>query len=186
MENSDLEMLRLILDGQEAGMCALIVRYVHDLRRILISRFPKVAWQDIEDAIQETLIDTWKLADRAIQYNSLGGWLLSCAENKLKDILRKPSKRYESQTADPYILELYWQNKCAQALSAKSQHQLNLIANAVDQLSPLERRVFDDDLMNGGRPAVELADEFGTSQNSVIKARCTGRARIKKLLGLSN
>ena len=131
----EYELLTSLVQGDRAAFDDIYRQYFHSVycNAIKITRDKTAA----EDVVQEVFITLWEKRDTISLEKSIGGWLFVSCYNKSVNLLRK--KLRESAACKELV------TPDMDSMSDEEQFglQWQLLENAMAQLSPQKRKVFE-------------------------------------------
>lgn len=162
--HTEKELLLLIAEGNEEAFRKLFSIYIPFLQPSIKKLVKDPAM--VDDILQEVFLRIWVYRDKLPAIESPRSWVLRIAYNRAFTWLGKQEKN----AARPVSMEID-----LQAASTETEEQLafqalkDLLAKAVDQLPPQQRRIY---LLsrNSELNMQEIADQLGISVHTVKNA----------------
>jgi RNA polymerase sigma factor (sigma-70 family) len=175
----DACIIHWMRSGDDRGPRWLLQRHAGRVLDHLRRRFPSFDEQQRHDVLVDALLVVRDTFDPA--RGTLGGWLVFLAHQQAINRLRGIRSLGVQVPLDDTALAVVDLPPDARA---EQDDQLAGVRSALDQLSPLERRVIDADLEAGmAANARVLARQFGTSERSIYAARTRARRKLSQRLG---
>lgn len=101
------KLVKRAKQGDKDAFSELILYYKDDLYKVARSRFGKQE-DDLNDAVQETIIAAFSSIDKLKKVSSFKGWLMKILINKCNDIYRKrflyENISFESNECENYLI----------------------------------------------------------------------------------
>ncbi len=131
--------------------------------------------EDFEDYYQEVCLQIWRSKDRFRGDSKWSTWIYRLSLNICLTLIKKKKKNRQHHTSD-YSL----QDKITEDSRAFSDESLNLLYDAIRQLSKIDRAVIL--LYLEEKPNKEIAEIIGTTPNNIGVRVNRIKERLKKLL----
>jgi RNA polymerase sigma-70 factor (ECF subfamily) len=131
--------------------------------------------EDFEDYYQEVCLQIWRSRDKFRGDSKWSTWIYRLSLNICLTLIKKKKKNRQHHTSD-YEL----QHKAIEDNQAFSDESLNLLYEAIKQLSEIDRAVIL--LYLEEKPNKEIADIIGTTPNNIGVRVNRIKERLKKLL----
>lgn len=126
---------------------------------------------DVEEVVQDTFVTCWRKADSIeLPDSSLLPWLLVTCRNMALNLNRMRAKHATDELSDDLPVSEH---------DHEARDRLRWVMEAINDLSPLDRRVCEVCLIDG-RSYVEAAIETGISVGAVRQRVARSRARLRK------
>ena len=176
----------------------LLRRDPEGLRRLLADYGGKVTWwlrrefsralgdPEVEEALYAAAHRAWtQIATHDPARGTLRGWFYTIARRSaLKILQREKRQRHEPLSVEPAsgIQDLLAPSDVRRPEPRDRRFLADLEA-CIFLLAPMQRRVVEADLRAGGiADASELAEELGTTQNSIYVSRSNARKALRRCL----
>ncbi|MBV4360503.1 RNA polymerase sigma factor [Pinibacter aurantiacus] len=153
-------LLQELAQGSSSAFDKLYYRYYEPVRLniLKIVRDETVA----DDILQEVFISLWQKREKFSSYEKIGGWLFVTSYNRSLNYLRNLSaERLRQKTAKIVDISRDWPLE-----NSSQEMQLQLLEEAIAQLPPQRRRVFELCRFEG-KSYDEAATELSISKNTV-------------------
>lgn len=164
-------LLKQLAQGSASAFDQLYYRYYEPVRLniLKITRDETIA----DDILQEVFILLWEKREKFASYEKIGGWLFVTSYNRSLNHLRKLSaERLRQATSKIIDISRDW------PLEDSSQEaQFKLLEEAIAQLPPQRRRVFELCRFEG-MSYEEAAAELSISKNTVKEHLARSRESI--------
>ncbi|WP_164974071.1 RNA polymerase sigma factor [Filimonas effusa] len=177
-EYNELELLKLIADGDENAFREFFVRYREKLYSFVF-RITKSA-HATEELVQDIFLKCWTNRQAFSAVSNPDGYLFFMARNKSIDYLRKLAN-------ESAMLEKVWKNIAASRNSTEEhinmQEVRGIIDSALEQLTPQRRTVFHLSRYEGlthRQIAERLQLSEGTIRNIISEVLQHVRTRLKQ------
>ncbi|MCU7552564.1 sigma-70 family RNA polymerase sigma factor [Chitinophagaceae bacterium LB-8] len=172
LENYHTEslLLRQLSQGSAAAFDELYYRYYEPVRLNIL----KITRDDAvtDDILQEVFICLWEKREKFASYEKISGWLFVTSHNCALNYLRNLSvERLRQKTLAKVDEMTHWPLE-----DAYQEMQLRLLEEAIAQLPPHRRRVFELCRFQGksyDETATELAISKNTVKDHLARARET-------------
>ncbi|MBO7100585.1 MAG: sigma-70 family RNA polymerase sigma factor [Bacteroidales bacterium] len=128
---TDIELMQLVVKGDETALSTLIERYRERLYRLAYSLLGDSA---AEDAVQETFIRLWTRARRYNPRHSLATWLYTLCCRRCYDELRRRRRHHEALMQLP--------ENMTEVSSMEADELLVLLSQVTATLPPKQRIVY--------------------------------------------
>lgn len=165
---SDLELVNLVLSGNDIAFTYLVNRYKDSLRRLFEQRLDGVS--DSDDLLQETFIKVYINLHRYDATYTFGQWIYTIARNTFVDFVRK---RHNDISIDEKFAPPASDtpNPEESVINLQERHQLE---NCLHQLSPryqqlITMRFFEE--YSYEEIAEKLSIPMGTVKTQIYRAR---------------
>ncbi len=169
-------MLRKMRSGDEAGLEALMERYIPYVSAIVWNILrTSMTPEDAEEVVSDVFLAAWKQA-ADIKSGYAKAWLGAVARNKAKTKLRQMGRELPLEED---ILELPDENTPVTA--AEKAEERKLVRKAVDQLGEPDREIFLRHYYYA-QSVKEISQEMRLNESTVKTKLRRGRMRLKTIL----
>ena len=180
MKNSDADMIRRTLEGDQHAFTALVEKYQKQVHAL--------AWQKIGDfhiaqeIAQDTFLTVYEKLETLTHHSQLAGWLYVVTNNKCKNWHRKKRLALQSlETTDPVEIEeaYYSEFMMKERENAAHQKRRAIVQKLLSQLKESERTIVNLYYI-AEMPCEEIGRFLGMSPNTVRSKLHRARNRLKK------
>jgi RNA polymerase sigma factor (sigma-70 family) len=180
----DPATVALLQKGDQRGLRQLLEDHGGLVRERLRRRFPRVLDDsELDEALNLATIQVWRAAstyDPAI--GPLRAWFSVIANNCALKLLAQ-RKRAGFTLGHDLDQEEATRAPAAAALSSARQRLMSDTLACLERLPPLQRAILQADLAAGGTaPAAALAEQLGTTHNSIYVSRLKGLRSLRRML----
>jgi len=131
--------------------------------------------EDFEDYYQEVCLQIWRSRDRFRGDSKWSTWIYRLSLNICLTLIKKKKKNRQNSTSD-YVIP----NHVSEDNQAFSEESLNLLYDAIRQLSEIDRAVIL--LYLEEKQNTEIAEIIGTTPNNIGVRVNRIKERLKKIL----
>ena len=180
MKNSDADMIRRTLEGDQQAFTALVEKYQKQVHAL--------AWQKIGDfhiaqeIAQDTFLTAYRKLETLTHHSQLAGWLYVITNNKCKNWHRKKRLALQSlEETDPVEIEeaYYSEFMMKERENAANQKRRAIVQKLLSQLKESERTIVNLFYI-AEMPCEEIGRFLGMSPNTVRSKLHRARNRLKK------
>lgn len=177
---SNIELVRLLKNGDMAAFDAIYNRYCHKLHGFVL-RYLKQE-QDAEGIVQEVFIKIWEARAKIDVYASFESFLFTIAYNSTMSLLRKRVCENHSRA---YLKSLQQSDSAEHIIDEIVYEELNLkVQTLLKQLTPRQREIYilsrEEGLIHK-----EIAQKLNISENTVKNHLVTTLKYLKLHIGSS-
>ena len=165
LRNDDINAFNTLYWEFHAAVYANAVKLIKD---------PPIA----EDIVQEVFVTVWSKRHTIDPEQDIAGWLFVISHHKTIDQLKRKLK----QTLAQKNLSVFTEDHSIIVNADLKEEQLNAIEEAMDQLSPQKRKVFELCKVQG-RTYKKAAEELHISKYTVKEYLSDALVSIKKYIG---
>jgi RNA polymerase sigma factor (sigma-70 family) len=183
----ETDLLRRVADGEHEAFGMLLKKY-HVLAFNTAKKLTRDDWM-AEDVVQEVFLKVWLRRSGLPDISSFKAWIITITTNVIYDHLRK--KNVENKHLSALMRELLPVDELPPALSGKTTLHEELIAGAMERLSPKQKQAFTF-IKQEGYSREETAGLMNISQETVkthleqamrtVRAYCLSRLDKKVML----
>ncbi len=180
---TDRAIVEALRRRDEDGLRSLLSLYGGRVRGWLRGRFGgRLGESEIVEILHESAWNVWRRADRFDPTKgSLGGWFLRIAGNVAIDLLRREGRQRHELLGSAIDGEA--RSSTPAPIGPEAQRLQELVHHVVEGLPRLQREILRADLQAGGLAESDrLAEELGTSLNSIYVSRSKARRRLAREL----
>ena len=135
---------------------------------------------DVEDVIQETLIQLWKMRNELFQYQSIEALAMTIARNRCIDHIRRDHQATESIDSNSHSAIITAASSVAADQALIGEDMQRRIDLALDKLPTTQRRML---LMRSeGASLDKIAETCGTNKTSTKTMISAARRTLLKLM----
>lgn len=169
-------MLRKMRSGDEAGLEALMERYIPYVSAIVWNILrTSMTPEDAEEVVSDVFLAAWKQA-ADIKSGYAKAWLGAVARNKAKTKLRQMGRELPLEED---ILEL--PDECTPVTVTEKAEERKLVRKAVGQLGEPDREIFLRHYYYA-QSVKEISQEMRLNESTVKTKLRRGRMRLKTIL----
>ena len=162
----------MLASGSQAAFNELYERYHRGLYLNIMRSVRNT--EEAEDILQEVFFTLWKKRKTLSPDKSVGGWLFTLSYNRTVDLLRKKIREKEGLKAIPAV-----EGPDDHLIIVEEQHAL--LEQAIQQLSPQKKRVFELCKLQG-QSYEKAAAELGISKYTVGEYLKEAMAFVKQYI----
>lgn len=168
-------LLKQLAEGSAVAFEALYYRYYQPVRDNIfrITRNEEAT----DDILQEVFVRLWEKREKLVSYEKISGWLFVVSYNRALNHLRQTSAQKISHQSIEAIAAADWSVE-----GSLLEQQLTLLEEAIAQLPPQRRKVFELCRLQGftyDQTARELSISKNTVKDHLAHATTTIRSHIQ-------
>ncbi|MGJ7032311.1 RNA polymerase sigma factor [Niabella hirudinis] len=168
-------MFKRLALGDESALDQIVKKYWHELLtrvfRILRNRY----WA--EEVLMDVFLELWKQRLKVGFMKYPHTWLHKVANNKAVDRFRKEFAHLSDSLEE--VVETVNEQSPEEEMDSKEMK--NIMASAIDQLPPAEKKVYVLRTVEGW-PVKEIAAALGRSTNTIRNELANSRKSIQKII----
>lgn len=171
MRSEDGYIIRKCLDGEKEAFGFLVDKYKESVYGFAYSKL--LNFHDAEDITQEVFIRAFQKLHTLRRWDNFLAWLYSITFNLCKTMLKKQSKRLDSES----IEDINPEEK--NHLAIPSNDELSIINEALEALPDMYRQVLTLYYLSG-MDHKEIADFIGASPTNVLQRLHRAREQLRE------
>lgn len=184
---SDAEILRSLVDRQGTGLRMLLDTHGGIVRgAIARSFYPRLQTDEIDDVMSTAAFLAWRNAPSfELERGTLRAWLFVIARNEALQTLRRKQQDAARRATDVDVVEIPRPGPLPDPdpKTGLDTEFLTTLQSCVCKLPRLQRAIIEADLRSGDvADAKELANQLGTTANTVYVSRNKARMALRKQL----
>jgi len=190
---TDVDIVLMMLDGNEEGLRLLLTRYGGRLKGYLVKYYAGILQQgELGEAFNAAIFNIWRFADRYDEgKGSLASWCIRIAQRAAQSIVRREfgyrEKNLEYDASYDPAGDLP-DEQVMETSDRPDDPRLECLHRAIEALPPLQKAIIQADLAAGDglADAGRLAAIHGTSKNAIYVSRHKALEALKKQAERSN